>query len=57
MIHNPSSTGTYVLPIRVYDQVGALIESGTGEVVLVENYQQVDVNVNIAQSLQLRVDS
>ena len=56
-IHNPSTSGSYLLPIKIYNNVGGLVESGTGEIILTENYQQVEINVDIEQSLQLAVDS
>jgi hypothetical protein len=56
-IHNPSLAGAYLLPIRLYNDLGVLVESGTGEIILVKPYEQVEVNVNIDQALQLSVDS
>ena len=41
----------------MYNNVGGLIEYGTGEIILTESYQQVEVNVDVQQSLQLSVDS
>jgi hypothetical protein len=56
-IHNPSLIGDYPLSIKIYDQFDALLESGTGTITLVQPYQQVELNVDIAQSLQVSVDS
>ena len=56
-IHNPSATGSYVLPIRIYNSVGGLIEFGSGVIVLEQVYQQVELNIDVQQSLQLSVNS
>ena len=56
-IHNPSASGSYALPIKLYNNIGGLIEFGTGEIIVTENYQQVEINVDIEQSLQVSVDS
>lgn len=56
-IHNPSATGSYALPIRLFNSGGGLIEYGTGTITLEEVYQQIELNVNIDQSLQIEVDS
>ena len=56
-IHNPSATGSYLLPIRLYNNVGGLIEYGTGTITLEQVYQQVELNIDVQQSLQLSVDS
>ncbi len=56
-IHNPALTGSYTLPIRIYDEFDALLESGEGTIFLVDPYQQVELNIDVQQSLQLSVDS
>lgn len=56
-IHNPSVTGSYNLPIKLYGAGGVLIETGTGTIILEQVYQQIEVSIDIQQSLQLSVDS
>ena len=56
-IHNPSVIGDYPLSIKIYDSFGALLESGSGTISLVQPYQQVELNVDVQQSLQLSVNS
>ena len=56
-IHNPSATGSYVINIKFYNSSHALIDSGSGIVVLNAPYQQVQLNAQVDQSLQIAVDS
>ena len=57
-VHNPSVAGDYDIIIGTYDVGGVVeLETGTGVVTIVSPYQQVEMNINIAQSLQLSVDS
>lgn len=56
-IHNPSATGSYVLSITTYDNLGAPIETGEGIIEIIKPYEQVQLNASVEESLQIATDS
>lgn len=56
-IHNPTATGSYTINMYLYDNTDALLESGSGVLVLNRPYQQIEMTAEVQQSLQLSTNS